>query len=469
MTTVTAEVAREVGRLDPAALIAAPRAAYRACRRLGGLARYWLTEGVLAAAAGYAPHLAGLFAPVRAREDGRPGDCWVVGGRADPLPLFGPGSVLPVRWRPRSDALPDHSPDLPDGLRALAGRVRDDLGRVLEGRKADPAGWVLDWSDQVRADPVRLAVGADVLPVESGWAAAAVGLLSAVDGLGTDLRVWASGRWGAGGLGEVGLVREKLLTAARMEATAVFVPVWQAAAAAGLAPPAVAVRPLAAPADRTPATALRDYLAAVTRRPPPPDPAADEAEQAAQFARCRAYYLTHPAARDDGFYPSHLLPAIARRFRAAVDARHPGWAPTHLTTVVSLNWAVAFLAAAGSGARRVLLLHTDDPKQREAAETCRRRLAGWWAERQVDGTAELVPFPRDGGGAAIAAAHARFVDGVAAGRAAVDLKPGTKRMTYDMSRLARPGDWLFNFDTRFLPDAGPDPGTEVPEVWQEVG
>jgi len=52
-------------------------------------------------------------------------------------------------------------------------------------------------------------------------------------------------------------------------------------------------------------------------------------------------------------------------------------------------------------------------------------------------------------------------------RVMLDLKPGTKKMTYSQSRVARRGNWLFNLETDSLDnDPRADPGTEEPELWQ---
>jgi hypothetical protein len=57
-----------------------------------------------------------------------------------------------------------------------------------------------------------------------------------------------------------------------------------------------------------------------------------------------------------------------------------------------------------------------------------------------------------------------FVGSVDPSEVLLDLKPGTKRMTYCIIASAVAGNKLLNMDPEFLKDRRVSPGTEIPEL-----
>ena len=120
----------------------------------------------------------------------------------------------------------------------------------------------------------------------------------------------------------------------------------------------------------------------------------------------------------------------------------------------------------------LLLVQEDDPTRPQPpgrksvlvlAEECKAYLEA----RKVNCRPVGVFVAGAGMQADISRQTTEFTQGVAPERVVLDIKPGTKRMTYTMSRVARPGNWLFNLEAGFLEDdRRNDPGTERPEIWQ---
>jgi hypothetical protein len=432
-----------------------PRQAFRACRSLGPLARWWLRPEVLKLAHAHDPSYPDWTNPERPRLPEMPGACSVVFRTTGHLPLLRPAFLLPLCWKPG----PDHSPHLPSDLITLAEQVVRDVcqehWRVRE--------WGLHACDGL--DLAQSPLGDELnLRYESGWAPLAGGLIARAEELPARCNVWASGAWNHYGLADVNGLDDKLSLALGWEATDFFVPVWRVGEAqeyvGRLAPGQLAIGALAAPLDANPLVALKLYLACLTAKPTSPD--ADSPEESAQFERCRNYFLHQPAFTPStrGFYWSHLLPGIIRRLRAKVEQDWPDLDVTHLVTVVSLSHELAVLAPLAVGARSCLLLHTADERMRGLAEECQVHLRGQGVDCQVR------PINRDALESSVREAVDQFVREVPPERVALDLKPGTKMMTYAQSRVARPGNWLFNLEAKFLDDHRTDPGTERPELWR---
>jgi hypothetical protein len=149
-----------------------------------------------------------------------------------------------------------------------------------------------------------------------------------------------------------------------------------------------------------------------------------------------------------------------------IREKHPRAKPTHLVTFVSGSPELTVLLAQALKVEHCLLLYhpfkpTPDREWDEEIEEC----ADWCAKQLSDlGKPEPIRVGADGRITGdIAGEIARFTEKVPPKCVALDIKPGTKQMTYTLGRIAREGNWVFNFDTSFS-DNQPVPGTERPEV-----
>ncbi len=432
-----------------------PRGAFRACQALGRLARWWLRPEVLQLAHDHDPSRPEWTNPEQPRRQQKLGDCAVIFRTKAALPLFRPAFLMPLCWQPGRG----HSPLLPPELIELAEQVVTDLGQEL-GRSGD---WGLHPEDGLGLERNPLAEGL-ALPCESGWAALAAGLIARAEGLLPRGKILASGAWNRYGLADVDGLEEKLALAVEWQATDFFVPVWRVGEAREWvdqkALGRLEIGALAAPVDPKPRQALNQYLAHLTERPPVPEEGGPGEQE--QFQACRNYFLHQPAFTDStrAFYWSHLLPGIMRRLRERVRQDWPDLRVTHCATIVSLSHELAALAPLVIGAKSCLLLHTADERMRGLAEECQVHL------RRQGVDCRVWPINRDALESSIRLAVDDFVSEVSPERVVLDLKPGTKMMTYAQSRVARPGNWLFNLEARPLNDRRTDPGTERPELWQ---
>jgi hypothetical protein len=386
--------------------------------------------------------------------------------RAD-LPLLRSAFLLPVRWLPG----PDHSPQLPRELIELATRI------VAQVPPGDGRSWSLHPADGLDLSGSPLNEGL-LLGCGSAWAALTGGLVAVSGGLETDARVWASGAWNRNGLASVEGLEEKLALATDWGTTDFFVPAWQMDDAQKWvdreAPGRLGIGRLSSPPDPGARdgvqVALGQLLARLTRQPEVPRPGQPDEPEA--FEKCRSYFLYQPAfsGPERAFYRSHLFEGIVRRLRGKVQAAWPAVKISHLVTVVSPSHELALLAARALNVQHCLLLYQRETTKRrhrktteELARDCKQTLEA--REPRID--CPVAPF---GPGARmwtdIAQAVSEFSREVAREQLVLDLKPGTKRMTYSLSRVARPGNWLFNLEADFLADRRTDPGTEEPELWQ---
>ena len=94
-------------------------------------------------------------------------------------------------------------------------------------------------------------------------------------------------------------------------------------------------------------------------QPSPPAPGSDFNSTA--FRACREYYLGR--SNDEiaqRFYISHLLPTIITVCQQLLRREAGEWSPSAFVTIVSNNKELASLTSRVVGAKRVLLLHTED-------------------------------------------------------------------------------------------------------------
>jgi hypothetical protein len=412
---------------------------------LGPLAPWWLADDVLQVLARELPE---HFDPPASRRPELPseaGSCSAILANSDPgcRPRLRRAFLLPLRWgRGEGDdlALP------PDLL-----RVADDVRR-----HTNLSGWGLRLSSALGPD------GMDLREVDftfdSAWVALAGGLITDAEGGSTRPWVWATGTWAeGGGIGDVDHLEAKLALARDWPVEEVYLPERQAAAAPAGRYTVGALRQ--GPRDWR--QAMGEYLASLDVVPPVPEPGDEPAFQA-----CVRYYLRRPdhAEGINRFYRTHLLRRVADHCRRQVRS---ACQPTHLVTVVSTSPELAALSAATFGAPNRLLLHTSDDKQKEAAHTIKKFLD---EDLKLAGTTEPASFSKgpDMAQQMIDLGN-QFLLGVPAGKVVIDLKPGNKKMTYALSRLARRGDWLFDFEGERRGYRRTVPLTETVDLWQAAG
>jgi hypothetical protein len=367
---------------------------------------------------------------------------------------------------------------LPQRLGLLADRVLADVNRY----ERIGNDWGLHPADELEIRTPQ-SLGAEYLRqmklrCSSGWASLAGGLIARAEGLLPRNNVWASGAWDERGLADVRGLSPKLELAAswweasaekRPEPIKFFVPRWRAGKAEAWvqekAPDRVVIGILEAPSRPEPRKALNAFLAALTSCPPVPDPGSPDEE--AQFKTCRKWLIHQTASVDlespeRRFYRSHLLPGIIRRMNEQVHETAPqGFKATHFATIVSKNHELAMFTPLALGVTHCLLLHTPDGDMPSRAQRC----AEYLQPRGV--TCMIRPFEKGAEMVSrIGAEICAFTRDVPPERVVIDLKPGTKKMTYAQSRAAQAGNWLFNLEGGFLDDGRSDPGTERPELWR---
>jgi hypothetical protein len=446
------------------------RRSWELCRKMGRLAHWWLRPEVVATARRFAPGSSALRLGEPLELPEKLGDCWIVFRTGRSRKQFRPACLLPLSWRPGRG----HSPVMPRRLALLADRVLADIKLGND--------WGLHPADELQIGSPR-SRGAEYLShvnvrCSSGWAPLAAGLFARAEGLLPQKNVWASGAWNEFGLADVQGLEPKLELAAswpdgsagaRTDAIAFFVPPWRAGKASAWvdehAPGRVEIDILDATPDRDARKALNRYLAKLLACPAAPVPGAPDEEE--QFARCRDWLLHQPPSvglesRERSYYRSHLLPGIIRRMSDRVRTTAPaGFEATHLATIVSKNHELTMFSAPALRVQYCLLLHTPDGDMPVRARKCAEYL------QTQDITCVVRAF--DAGldmESQISAEIAAFTRGVPPELVVIDLKPGTKKMTYAQSRAARPGNWIFNLEGGFRDDGRSIPGAERPELWR---
>jgi hypothetical protein len=290
---------------------------------------------------------------------------------------------------------------------------------------------------------------------DSGWVALAGGLITGVEGGTTRPSVWATGTWAdGGGIGDVDHLAAKLALARDWPVEEFYLPERQAT----VAPAGQYTVGVLRQGIRDWRRSMDAYLVSLDVEPPVPEP-----EDEPAFQECVRFYLRRPDSAEDinRFYRTHLLRRVADHCRRQITA---SCQPTHLVTVVSTSPELAALSAATFGAPNRLLMHTSDEAQSKEAQTIKSFLD---EDLELNGTTQTVSFTQ---GPKMAQEMldlgSRFLAGVPPGQAVIDLKPGNKKMTYALSRLARPGDWLFDFEGKRRGYRRTVPLTETIDLWQ---
>jgi hypothetical protein len=176
------------------------------------------------------------------------------------------------------------------------------------------------------------------------------------------------------------------------------------------------------------------------------------------FEKCREYYLRQPGDRwsTRAFYWSHLLDHITNRCKGQIQIL--GWSPQWLVTIVSMSNELAVLNCLALGVKHCLLLYTKELESKMSE--CLRYLDKQEIEA-VPACFTLTDMENE-----IKKALQRVAEELPPEDLVIDLTPGTKKMTYTLSRLARPGNWLFYLESKFRDDRRSEPGTERIELWQ---
>ncbi|HYT91576.1 MAG TPA: hypothetical protein VEL76_22880 [Gemmataceae bacterium] len=417
---------------------------------LGPAAPWLLPDALLPRLADEAPAFASLPRPYRPKLPDVAGACGVLYAVPAVYRLLRPAFLLPVQWREGAT----HDGGLPDKLHDLAGRVRRHLN--LDGV------WSLHRLPPF--DRLNLAHFDDVLEHESGWAPLAGGLYLRAHGGRPCPDVWATGRWdGDCGVVDVGGLEAKAALAWEWGATKLFVPERQARTVAMDLIFGKLYSGLRAPAD-----ALRDYRAALDAMPLRED---------SQDERLRFYFRQperHPATT--AFYRSHFLPEIIRQRRDQLVCDYPGWAPTHLVTVVSGSPELILLAARALDVRYCVLLYTKAEDGTDEERNPMRRQAHEIARELRDTSPIKEPlcasFSNNDCMAGEMWHHiAAFARDVSDEHLAFDATPGSKLMTLALEQLARrfrPGASLVYVRSR-MEHQRVIPFTEYLHRWQGSG
>lgn len=433
--------------------------ASNAVARLGPLARWFLRREVFSRAADDPfigdrlrthwrkwhdrPHVSGTY-----------GNSWVVFVTQcpAPIPLVRDAFVLPLQWVPDTK----HDARLPAELQDLAEMTFKSIRDML---KHTAGHWGLHLANDLASVDLRKLH----LAPASGWAPLAAALYIAAEGGTPDPTVWATGSWSfSDGLLPVDDVSLKSQLAAEFGAKTFFVPDGQQSDVASGSPGLSAGRLYSG--TLLTSRALADLLLRLDATPTAPTSATDDEG----IKRCRDYYLRRPLREPDtkSFYVERLLPFIIQRRRREVQQQYPECRPSHLITIVSGSPELVELTARALEVDRCLLLHTADDNQTRLAEEAKARLEDA-NHRQKHIFATLGDFAKDS--VAIMQTMERhireFVAGLASNQVVFDLTPGTKLMTYALSRLAPPASWLVYLEHGWH-EGRPDPDTEEFLAWQ---
>ncbi len=380
------------------------------------------------------------------------GSCWIIIAQdeSSPWPALRPAFLLPLQWVKDS---PD-SPRLPPKLQELARCVAESVHNP---------NWGLRLSGEAGLEDVDLSPFNAHLKFDSGWAALAGGLLLAIKGGRPDPKVWASGAWNnRDGIQKVGHLKQKLQLA--IESGAQADEARDILRRVSTNPSAIAIEELACGVF-DPQRALQNYLYRLDAPPPPPRDMHDENG----LKQCVKYYMRQPqqpekqAEKTKAYYRDNILPTIIQRCQHQLRQDYPDWQPQVLVTVVSKNPELVLIAARTLNVRRCLLLHTPDSEQSHLAAAISRQL-------EEDGTCVFAkpwsdPNDPDRMIGALPIILREFLHDTPPQQVVTDLTPGTKLMTYALSRTAPPGSWLMYIKNE-TPNGRVEPGNEKIIRWQ---
>ncbi|VTR99263.1 hypothetical protein [Tuwongella immobilis] len=380
------------------------------------------------------------------------GKCAILLVFSKPLAMLRNAVVLPVRWVKDSA----HSSQFPPALHELADRVRHAVFQQWFSPKSgdvptEPPRWGLhpacsgDW--QLQDDLFH--------GLESAWASLSAGLVAAHLGLLPQMTAFASIALQDGYSQIVEGLTEKMAAACDFGATVFAVDSRQREAAQTAARQFAPSLTIVSAEANDPSLkgVLRSYLPEFTDEPAVPEHVKD-----AVFQRCVAYYqLFDPRSkRAKTFKHSHLQPVIIRNCRSQFREKIGEGKLTHLVVIVSGSPDLQQLLITATGVSRVLLLHTNDARQTNAAMELQREfpqscLASFVADDSMPET-----FCRE---------IAKFTEHVPPEQVGIDVKSGTAKMKYWMGRLAHPENWILNLESAHVDNVAV-PGTERVELWR---
>ncbi len=338
------------------------------------------------------------------------------------VPLLRQAIALPVVWRRAGAA--DDGLVLPFGDRV--------------SRSLDVPGWRLCAPEGVSKEAVELLTDASLVRWESGWVPAAIALLDVADTLEAPLRCLATGEWSPeSGVLPVKGIPQKVELAVELGAERLLVPELNREEAERKRAELGAELKIVSLSCRH--RDLREVLRAC-KDLFPPAPRADAPPQehqkyfdrlisSGQYEKARAYYQRV------------VMPRVAAALREQWLQQTGQQSADTLVTIASGNAASAFYSVVATQPDRVLLLYTQNMRQK--AEEIRDLVARFsrgliarsprWVFCEFDSPDRLVEAQQG--------LRDQWLSNVPEGQVVVDLTPGTKEMTIEMYvSVRRPGD-----------------------------
>ena len=393
--------------------------------KLGALARWWLHDDVLEAAASGRDDDQRRWLLATPSLPTAKGSCWIAiaqrPGGAYPYPWLRPAFALPLQWVPG----PGGSA-LPPALRMIVADVLATLGLVGEwsahialndsGREYDLSGLIED------------------LDFASGWAPLAGGLMAACAGGLPDTAVWASGVWKNGaGIDGVAELEAKLELAKRHDAQQFFLPESQIREVSDHASRLNIELGALTQGERKAHDALREYAKTFRMEPDEGAPLDDQ----------WAWYDALDEKPADEFLRKRLLPSIVKDVRDCYQQEEGAELPVIRRFVtISNNITLGLISVGILKPEQCLLLHSKNDVQKRIADETRREIRKRVPSVEV---VKTLPFDNDLNLAPeVASAVAEFTRGIPAEQVGFDITPGTKLMTLSLAHdLAADNNLLF--------------------------
>lgn len=438
----------------------------KAFEYLGSLAKWWLKPSVLKDAKklneSYFDQY--LDAPALSKE---PGSCWALCKLNHGWSSMLRGAVLlPLQWQSEQGA--HHS--LPLQVRDLSKRVIGALKPSLKSYGHDlHEYWLAPHNDSgvgftrsLNDDLFNKKGSAD-----SAFASLAAGLESAVFKYKVDPSVWASVSWDSDGLKLVDALPEKVELASEWKGVRkIAVHQSQKSEVQDLLREqdnfSIEVVGLGTQNNEDSGKpdllmSLRKYFSSLFTEPDAPPKPTDSNDQlsAPDFERCARYYESIvDLQKSRKFYTSSLLPNIAascaRKARPRLDD------VSHFVSIISYAPEVTLLGAKTVNPDKCLLLFTNESHR--YIPYCQQQLGGIGLEPpQLIGKENYVND--------VEKHVVAFLKGIDPNKVVLDIKPGTKEMTYALLRVAEPHNRILCIDHEETLNRGPRPGTEHPKVF----
>jgi hypothetical protein len=437
-----------------------PINAKEAVKYLKQLSPWWLTPEAIAMAKSLDdPVITGMLAEATLLDE--PGSCWVILKFGKPMTLLRSAVLLPCVWR-KGEQTFSH---FPTKLKDLSDSVIEEVRKAkLSGQNVSSFGLQPDR---------RLKLQSNVLDddlfstFESGWLSLVGGLVSAMLNVDVDTSVWASSAWDASrGGSEVAGLSEKIGLATDYGAKSFAVAAANELEAKQIVAGnsgSLSILTLARHESEDLSTTLRPYLSKYLLQPDPPILADGDIDQYA-FGKCKDYYLVLGAYTElaTRFYKTHLLPSLSIQLRKNLVAKYGKIEASHYVGIVSKSPELVVLGVLATRAKKCLLLH--DGSRGHELNFCRGELS-----KHLEKGCILVGLFESDVLKSIGKLVTDFLnDAVDPKKVVIDLKPGTKKMTFALIRAAQDGNRMLcleeqqsQFDRRAIP------GTEAPEFIED--